>query len=260
MGILNATPDSFSDAGQHLSLDRALHHARQMISEGALIIDVGGESTRPGAPAVSAMEEHARVIPIISALRREWDGWISIDTSKASVAAAALDAGADIVNDVTGLRGDPKMATLCAEQHCAVVVMHMQGSPDTMQRNPQYGDVVAEVRAFFLEQYDALIRVGIDHDQICFDPGIGFGKTPAHNWLLLHHLSDLIVHQRPLLLGLSRKSFIGHSLQSPDLQHRSWPTVALTALGRERGALIHRVHEVQANEQALRMTEALLFP
>jgi dihydropteroate synthase len=260
MGILNATPDSFSDAGQHLSLDRALHHARQMISEGALIIDVGGESTRPGAPAVSAMEEHARVIPIISALRREWDGWISIDTSKASVAAAALDAGADIVNDVTGLRGDPKMATLCAEQHCAVVVMHMQGSPDTMQRNPQYGDVVAEVRAFFLEQYDTLIRAGIDHDQICFDPGIGFGKTPEHNWRLLHHLTDLIIHQRPLLLGLSRKSFIGHSLQSPDLQPRSWPTVALTALGRERGALIHRVHEVQANEQALRMTEALLFP
>ncbi|TAE91823.1 MAG: dihydropteroate synthase [Verrucomicrobia bacterium] len=258
MGILNATPDSFSDAGQHLSLDRALYHARQMIAEGALIIDVGGESTRPGAPAVSAQEEHQRVIPIISALRREWDGWISIDTSKACVAESALAAGADIVNDVTGLRGDPEMAALCAQQHCAVVVMHMQGSPDTMQRNPQYGDVVEEVRAFFFDRYDALMHAGIDHDQICFDPGIGFGKTPEHNWLLLHHLTDLIIHQRPLLLGLSRKSFIGHSLQSTDIQHRSWPTVALTALGRERGALIHRVHEVQANEQALRMTEALL--
>jgi len=258
MGILNATPDSFSDAGQHLALDLAMAHARQMIADGATIIDIGGESTRPGAPAVCAQEEYQRVVPIITALRSEWNGWISIDTSKASVAAAALDAGADIVNDVTGLQSDPLMPQLCADRQCAVVVMHMQGTPTTMQLSPHYQNVVKEVRNFFYERWETLTRIGIAPEQLCFDPGIGFGKTPEHNWLLLHHLSELVVQERPLLLGLSRKSFIGHSLKSTAMKDRSWPTVALTALGRENGAIIHRVHEVKANEQALRMTEALL--
>jgi dihydropteroate synthase len=258
MGILNATPDSFSDAGENLALEQALAHARKMIAEGAMIIDIGGESTRPGAPAVSATEELQRVIPIVTSLRQQWDGWISVDTSKATVAAAALDAGADVINDVSGLRGDPAMAELCALHRCAVVAMHMQGTPATMQQAPRYENVVNDVRQFFLEQWESLTRAGISAENICFDPGIGFGKTPEHNWQLLHHLPELVVHQRPLLLGLSRKSFIGHSLQSQALSQRSWPTVALTAWGREMGAMIHRVHEVQANEQALRMTEALL--
>lgn len=258
MGILNATPDSFSDGGLHHSGEGALRHAFQMIREGAEIIDVGGESTRPGAPMVTAEEELQRVIPVIRGLRASWDGLISIDTAKAHVAAQALEAGADIVNDVSGLRADPEMIHVCQRSRCGVIVMHMQGTPQTMQQCPTYEDVVGEVRSFFEERFATITRAGVAAEQLCFDPGIGFGKTPEHNWILLEHLPDLMIHQRPLLLGVSRKSFIGHRLRDPDIGHRSWPTVALTAFGREHGAMIHRVHEVKGNAQALRMTEALL--
>lgn len=258
MGILNATPDSFSDGGQHRSLEHAMDHAKRMIAEGAKMIDIGGESTRPGAPPVSADEEKRRVLPIIHALRKEWDGWISIDTSKSEIAAAALDAGADIVNDVTGLLGDPAMLDVCTSHQCAVVVMHMQGRPATMQQNPSYPCVIQEVKDFFEERFTTLTKNGLHAEHLCFDPGIGFGKTVQHNWQLLHRLPDLMTHQRPLLLGVSRKSFIAHSIARSSITERSWPTVALTAFGRERGVSIHRVHEVKANEQALRMTEALL--
>lgn len=258
MGILNVTPDSFSDGGRHASPMAALMHARRMIAEGAELIDVGGESTRPGSDAVSGEEELARTLPVVAALRAEWDGWISIDTSKAGVARAALEAGADIVNDVSGLRADPDMAGVCAAAGCAVIVMHMLGEPRTMQQNPEYHDVTREVRAFFLERMESLTRAGIAMECLCFDPGIGFGKNQGHNLQLLRDLRRLRVADRPLLLGVSRKSFIGRALESTDLAARDWPTVALTARAREHGVMLHRVHAVRPNVEALRMTEAIL--
>ena len=260
MGILNVTPDSFSDGGTHAGVAAALEHARQMIGEGAEIIDIGGESTRPGAAEVSLEEEIARTAPVIAALRAEWDGLISIDTMKAGVADAALKAGADIINDVSGLTADPEMLPVCVRSGCGVVVMHMQGDPRTMQVAPHYvdDDVVREVRAFFEERLAALTAAGLDPETICFDPGIGFGKTVEHNLSLLRALPALAGGGRPVLLGISRKSFIGRVLGSNDLADRSWPTVAITAWAREAGAMIHRVHEVRPNVQAVRMTEAIL--
>jgi dihydropteroate synthase len=258
MGILNVTPDSFSDGGRHAALADALGHARRMIAEGAEILDIGGESTRPGAAEVPVAEEIARTAPVIRAIRREWDGCLSIDTMKAAVAAAALEAGADVVNDVTGLTGDPAMTAVCRDAGCGVVVMHMQGTPRTMQADPRYGDVVAEVRAFFEERLATLAAAGLDPAALCFDPGIGFGKTLEHNLALLRHLGDLSPDGRPLLLGVSRKSFIGKILGTTALEDRNWPTVALTAYGRDLGVRLHRVHEVKPNVEALRMAEAIL--
>ncbi len=258
MGILNVTPDSFSDGGDHFAPESALYHARKMISEGAAIIDIGGESTRPGSQPVSPADEIARTAPVVAALRAEWDGLISIDTSKASVAQAALDAGADIVNDVSGLRHDPDMPEACAASGCGVVVMHMQGEPRTMQAAPHYDDVVAEVRGFFREREISLIQSGIDPETLCFDPGIGFGKTLDHNLALLRNLENLVPGGRPLLLGISRKSFIGKILGSDDLTLRDWPTAAITARTREQGVMLHRVHDVRPNAEALRMIEAII--
>jgi len=258
MGILNVTPDSFSDGGRHAGAETALEHARQMIAEGAEIIDVGGESTRPGAPEVSTEAEIARVVPVITALRREWEGLISIDTMKAAVAEAALVAGADIVNDVSGLVADPALAGVCAASGCGVVVMHMQGVPRTMQLAPHYENVVAEVIGFFEERLETLVAAGIAREAICFDPGIGFGKNLDHNLELLRALDRLGVGGRPVLLGVSRKSFIGKVLGTSDLTCREWPTVAITARAREQGVMLHRVHAVKPNAQALRMTEAIL--
>ena len=258
MGILNVTPDSFSDGGEHLELATALDHARRMIEEGAELIDIGGESTRPGAAVVPAEHEIARTVPVIAALRAEWDGLISIDTTKAAVARAALAAGADIVNDVSGLLADPGMAGVCAASGCGVVVMHMQGTPQTMQAAPCYADVVAEVRAFFQERLATLTAAGIDPAALCFDPGIGFGKTLDHNLALLRALGEISVEGRPLLLGVSRKSFIGKILGTADLDAREWPTVAITSNAREQGVMLHRVHSVRPNMEALRMTEAIL--
>ncbi len=258
MGILNVTPDSFSDGGKHADLTRALAHAGQMIAEGAEIIDIGGESTRPGALPVSAEEEIERTEPVVAALRAKWDGLISIDTSKAAVARVALAAGADIVNDVSGLRQDPVLAEVCAASGCGVIVMHMLGEPRTMQVQPQYTEVVAEVRGFFMERLASLTAVGIAADALCFDPGIGFGKSLEHNLTLLRRLEDLEVCGRPLMLGVSRKSFMGQVLgiESPAL--RESPTVAITAFARQHNVLLHRVHDVGPNLQALRMIEALL--
>lgn len=258
MGILNVTPDSFSDGGEHIGIPVALGHARRMIAEGAGIIDIGGESTRPGSEPVPEGEEIARTVPVIAALRGEWDGLISIDTSKAAVAEAALIAGADIVNDVSGLMADPAMAGICASHGCGVVVMHMQGNPRSMQIAPHYSDVVAEVAEFFRERLRTLVMAGIDPEMLCFDPGIGFGKTLEHNLALLRGLDGLSVSGRPLLLGVSRKSFLAKILGTQDLQAREWPTVAITASTREKGVMLHRVHSVRPNIEALRMTEAIL--
>jgi dihydropteroate synthase len=257
MGILNVTPDSFSDGGCYKDPGRALERARQMLREGAEIIDVGGESTRPGAEPVGEAEELRRTEPVVAALREEWGGLISIDTTKAAVAEAALAAGADIVNDVSGLRGDERMPEVCRASGAGVVVMHMQGEPRTMQADPRYGDVVEDVREFFEERHAALTAAGIRKKRLCFDPGIGFGKSLEHNLELLAKLERLVVRRRPLLVGVSRKSFIGKVLESEPVELREWPTVALTAYTRARGARVHRVHSVKENVDALRMMEAV---
>lgn len=258
MGILNVTPDSFSDGGSHVGIDAAMAHAREMIAQGVDIIDVGGESTRPGSLPVSADEETKRTAPVIRALRTEWDGLISIDTSKAAVAKAAIDSGADIVNDVSGLRADPRMADVCANSRCGVVVMHMQGTPEYMQLAPHYTDVVSEVADFFKERMASLTAQGIDPESICVDPGIGFGKTLDQNIALLKALNKIAPAGRPLLLGVSRKSCIAGMLESANIKERDWPTVAITSWARQQGTMLHRVHEARPNLQALRMTEAIM--
>ena len=258
MGIINATPDSFSDGGSFLDPQAALAHGLRMVAEGAEILDVGGESTRPGAQSVPADEEIQRILPVIRALRRESQVLISIDTSKAAVAQAALDAGADIINDVTGLRGDPDMSALAASSKAGLVIMHMQGEPRTMQVSPAYEDVVSEVGEFFRHSLSVAIASGIDPMCIALDPGIGFGKSPEHNRRLLAELSAFFPLGRPLLVGVSRKSFLGWLAGSAEMDDRFWPGVALTSLCRERGARILRVHDVKPHTEALRMTEAII--
>lgn len=258
MGILNTTPDSFSDGGSFLDPQAAVEHGLRLAAEGADILDIGGESTRPGAESVSAEEELRRALPAVRALREKTTALISIDTSKAAVARAALEAGADIINDVTGLRGDPAMAALAAETGAGVVVMHMQGEPRTMQAAPQYADVVREVGEFFRHSLGRAIASGIDPMSIALDPGIGFGKAQEHNLGLVRGLAAFLEFGRPLLVGASRKSFLGWIAGTPAMEDRFWPGVALTSLCREKGARIFRVHDAKPHREALRMTEAIL--
>ena len=258
MGALNVTPDSFSDHGEFFSADKAIQRGLEMAAEGAHIIDVGGESTRPGSEPVTVDEELRRVMPVIENLRRKLDVPISIDTSKAEVARAAIQAGASIVNDVTGGRGDDQMLTLVAETKSAFIIMHMQGKPRTMQIEPRYTDVVAEISEFFRQQYARAIGLNIDPMAIAFDPGIGFGKTLEHNLELLARLERLRAHDRPLVVGVSRKSFLGKLVGSPKISDRLVPGLALTSLLRARGADVFRVHDVKENVHALRVTEAIL--
>jgi dihydropteroate synthase len=258
MGVLNVTPDSFSDGGEFLTADKATERGLQMAAEGAHIIDIGGESTRPGSEPITVKEELRRVIPVIENLRRTLDVPISIDTSKAEVARAAIEAGASIVNDVTGGRGDDQMLTVVAETKSAFVIMHMQGIPRTMQIQPHYTDVVAEISEFFRQQYALAIGLNIDPMAIAFDPGIGFGKTLEHNLELLAQLDRLRAHDRPLVVGVSRKSFLGKLIGSPEISDRLVPGLALNALLRARGADVFRVHDVKENVHALQVTEAIL--
>ena len=258
MGALNVTPDSFSDGGNFFALEKAIEHGLRMAAEGADIVDVGGESTRPGAEPVGAEEELRRVIPVIEKLQAKIDIPISIDTSKSDVAGAAIRAGASIVNDVTGGRGDEGMLPLVAKTNSAFIIMHMQGTPRTMQNQPRYADVVSEIADFFLQQYTRAIGCNIDPMAIAFDPGIGFGKTLDHNLELLAHLEQVRVHERPLVIGVSRKSFLAKLIDSPDRGDRLAPAVALTSLLRTRGADVFRVHDVKENVSALRVSEAIL--
>jgi len=258
MGVLNVTPDSFSDGDEFLSREKATERGLQMAAEGAHIIDVGGESTRPGSQPITADEELRRVLPVIEDLRRKLDVAISIDTSKAEVARAAIEAGASVVNDVTGGRGDEQMLPLIAETKSGLIVMHMQGTPPTMQIQPRYADVVAEISEFFRQQYARAIGLNIDPMAIAFDPGIGFGKTLEHNLELLAQLGRLRTQDRPLVVGVSRKSFLGKLIGSPEIRDRLVPGVALTAILRARGADVFRVHDVKENVYALRVTEAFL--
>lgn len=258
MGIVNVTPDSFSDGGLFATVDAALLHARRLIAEGAAIIDVGGESTRPGAAEVEEAEELRRVLPVISRLAAEFpDLILSVDTCKAAVAEAAVAAGARVINDVRGFR-DPEMISVAAGSGAGVVVMHMQGTPRTMQSDPVYTDLHGEITAFFRERLGALLSAGVAVEAIVFDPGIGFGKTLAHNLAILRDLDRFTVDDRPILLGVSRKSFLAKLTGSDRIEDRAWGTVAVTSHAREQGVRLHRVHEVKANLEALRMTEAIL--
>jgi dihydropteroate synthase len=258
MGVLNVTPDSFSDGGEFFKPEKAIERGLVMAAEGAHIIDVGGESTRPGSEPVNTEEEVRRVAPVIEGLRANTDVLLSIDTSKAVVARAAIETGASIVNDVTAGRGDERMLPLVAETRSSLIIMHMQGTPRTMQSRPHYRDVVEEISEFFRQQYARAIGLNIDPMVIAFDPGIGFGKTLEHNLELLAHLERVRAHDRPLVVGVSRKSFLGKLTGSPDTMDRLIPGVALTSFLRGRGADVFRVHDVKENAQALRVTEAIL--
>jgi len=257
MGILNITLDSFSDGGKWLDPARAVAHALRLEAEGADIIDIGGESTRPGSEPVPVEVELDRVLPVIRKLAPGTRAAISIDTYKPEVAAAALEAGAHIINDIGGLR-DPGMMALAAKSGAGVVIMHMQGEPRTMQEAPVYDDVTREIREFFRQSFDRALSCGMKPEQIVFDPGIGFGKTDAHNLSLIKHIGELRVEDRPLLLGVSRKGFMARVVGVKDMDRRLAPTVALTALARAQGVNIFRVHDVPDNVSALKITEAVL--
>ena len=257
MAILNVTPDSFSDGGRFLAVDAALSHARQLAVEGADLIDVGGESTRPGAPAVSEQEELDRVLPVIEALRREVPLPLSIDTTKSAVALAAVAAGADFVNDVSGLGFDPAMAAAVAQCHAGLVVMHTRGRPESMQADTRYHDLVGEVLASLRSSLEQAAAAGVAPERIAVDPGIGFGKDVAGNLELLRRLSEFAVLGCPLLLGTSRKSFIGRVLGQDDPRQREAGTLATVALGVVAGARLFRVHEVAAAREAAQMAWAV---
>jgi dihydropteroate synthase len=259
MGVVNVTPDSFSDGGLYLDPGTAVSHGRELAGDGAAILDVGGESTRPGAEPVSADEERRRIEPVIVGLggAAGIDAQVSVDTSKASVAAAALDAGATIVNDVTALRGDPEMAALCAERGCEVILMHMAGEPRTMQNDPHYEDVVREVREFLAARLAAAVAAGIAEEAIWLDPGIGFGKTAEHNYELLRNLGELKALGRPLVVGTSRKSFLGRTDGSA-AGERLGGTIATSLAAAANGADVLRVHDVREMEQALKVAAAVL--
>jgi dihydropteroate synthase len=256
MGIVNVTPDSFSDGGEFFDPDRAIAHGRELVGEGADLLDVGGESTRPGAAAVGAEEELRRVAAVVEALARDGSA-VSIDTSKAVVAAAALDAGAAMVNDVTALRSDPELAAVCAETGCEVVLMHMLGDPRTMQENPVYDDVVDDIKAFLAERIEFAVSQGIDEQRIWVDPGIGFGKTVEHNLELHRRLGELAELGRPISFGSSRKSFIG-KLTGAEVDQRVGGTIASNVIAYANGARMLRVHDVGPMRQALTVGEAIL--
>jgi dihydropteroate synthase len=255
MGILNVTPDSFSDGGAFFSADAALEQARQMVREGAAMIDVGGESTRPGAESVSAAEETARVVPIIRTLAAELPVPISVDTSKPEVMRAAVAAGAGLINDVMALQ-DPGALEAARETAVPVCLMHMRGEPRTMQRNPVYGDVVAEVLGFLLRRVEACIDAGIPRSRLLIDPGFGFGKTLEHNLQLLRELERFLEPGLPLLVGISRKSMIGTLLDQP-VDQRLYGSLAAAVLAVQAGAAIVRVHDVGPTVDALKIVEAV---
>jgi dihydropteroate synthase len=261
MGVVNVTPDSFSDGGLYLDPETAIAHGLTLEAEGAAILDIGGESTRPGSQGVSADEELRRVLPVFEGLVDAGAGvQLSIDTSKARVAAAALASGATLVNDVTALRGDPEMADVIAAAHAGVCLMHMLGIPRTMQRDPRYHDVVSEIKAFLEERMVVAIAAGIEEERMILDPGIGFGKTIEHNLELLRRLDELVAIGRPVLIGTSRKSFLGRITGREHPADRLAGTIASCVIAYERGAQLFRVHEVAPVVDALKVTAATVAP
>ncbi|NDD67721.1 dihydropteroate synthase [bacterium] len=258
MGILNVTPDSFSDGGKHLLKTQALIHARQMISDGASIIDVGGESTRPGATPISVDEELARVVPIVEALVQECDVCISVDTHKTPVMEAALAAGATMINDVYALRAEGAIACV-ARANATVCLMHMQGAPCAMPLSPHYENVVDEVKSFLADRIHACVTGGIAPKNIIIDPGFGFGKTLVHNVALLRHLSELRTLGYPIMVGLSRKSMIGALMNGAPVHRRLHGSLAAAVIALMQGASIVRVHDVEATVQTLALVDSV-FP
>ncbi len=256
MGVLNVTPDSFSDGGLYFDQEKAIARALELAEEGADIIDVGGESSRPGSDPIPENEELRRVIPVISELKKKTRAFISIDTTKAEVAEAAIDAGADMVNDISALRFDSRMASLIAQKDIPAVLMHMKGSPKDMQDNPHYDDVVGEVKAFLRERIRAAQSCGIKKEKIIVDPGIGFGKRFEDNLALINRLQELADLDQPLLIGASRKSFIGRILNLPP-QERVEGTIASAILSILHGAHILRVHDVKAVKRAILVAESI---
>ena len=258
MGVVNVTPDSFSDGGVNLDPRAAVASARRMLAEGAAIIDVGGESTRPGSASVTVDEELRRVVPVLE----ELEGLpVSIDTSKAEVAARALELGAELVNDVTALRGDPALAGVVAEAGAYLCLMHLRGEPRTMQDDPRYDDVVAEVALFLEERLAFAVGQGIPEEAICLDPGIGFGKTVEHNFELLRRLGELTALGRPIMVGISRKSSLGKIMGDRDAKTGSTAaSVGAAVLAYERGASIFRVHDVREHVEALTAARAVVAP
>jgi len=257
MGIVNVTPDSFYDGGRYLDADRAVEHGLRLAAEGADILDIGGESTRPGSDPIPAEEERRRVVPVVAGLRRETDRLISVDTSKLEVAAAALDAGADIINDISAFSLDPRLLLLAAEKDAGFIMMHMKGIPKTMQLHPRYENVVEEIRSFLADKIEIARAYGLSERNLIIDPGIGFGKRLEDNLALLNGLEALAGLGRPILLGVSRKSFIGKILDAP-AEERLEGTIAAAVIGVVRGAHILRVHDVKAVERAVRVAEAIL--
>lgn len=256
MGILNVTPDSFSDGGHNFHLENAMLHSDRMVQEGVDIIDIGGESTRPFAEPVSAKEELDRVIPVIEAIRTRHQVPISIDTTKAEVARRALDAGADIINDVSALQQDPAMIDVAGTTNCPIIIMHMQGTPGNMQVNPEYDDVVEDIITFFKQRLQWLTNCGIARHRITLDPGVGFGKNLGHNLSILKHLGRLKSLGQPLLLGHSRKRFLGE-ITGKDVLDRDLSTAVVTALALHQGVDIARVHNVGASRNALSIVTAI---
>lgn len=257
MGIVNVTPDSFSDGGLFLDPARAVGHGLDLVSAGADLLDIGGESTRPGSSEIDATEELRRIIPVIRSLRRQTDVPISVDTTKASVAAAALDEGADIVNDISAMRFDPDMSGVVRRTGAAVILMHMKGTPRTMQLAPSYDDLMGEIQTFFRERLRAAGEAGIRRECIVLDPGIGFGKTCEHNLRLLNNLDFFRNLDRPLCVGLSRKAFIGKILDLPPGE-RLEGTIAAAVLSVSRGVHVLRIHDVREISRAVRVAEAIL--
>jgi dihydropteroate synthase len=256
MGVVNVTPDSFSDGGVNFEPDTAAAAARRMVAEGATIVDIGGESTRPGASPVDVDAELRRVVPVLEQLEGVP---VSIDTSKAEVARRAVELGAELVNDVTALRGDTGLADVVAESDAYLCLMHMQGQPRTMQADPRYDDVVSEVAAFLEERLTFAVEAGIDEQRICLDPGIGFGKTVEHNFELIRRLDELVALGRPILIGISRKSSLGKLLGDPEATTGSLAaSVGAAVAAYERGATILRVHDVREHVEALTAAQAAL--
>ena len=259
MGIVNATPDSFFDGGRYVDAAAAVAHAVRLVEEGADLLDIGAESTRPGADVVNEAEECRRAIPVVAAVAKAVTVPISIDTSKAAVARRALDAGAILVNDVTALRGDPAMVDVVARTGAGIVLMHMNGMPRTMQQAPYYDDVVGEISDFFEERIRFAMAHGIVRRQIILDPGIGFGKLLVHNLTLLAQLRHFLQFECPLLIGVSHKAFLGQLVDRP-VQERQWATAAAVAMAVDRGAGILRVHDVKGMKDVVRVAAAISQP
>ncbi len=256
MGVVNVTPDSFFDGGRYFDTEAAVAHAVRLVEEGADLLDIGAESTRPGADAVNEEEERRRAIPVVTAVAKAVTVPISIDTSKASVARAALDAGAVLVNDVTALRGDPAMVDVLAQTGAGIVLMHMNGTPPSMQQAPHYDDVIGEISEFFEERIRFAMTHGIVQRQIILDPGIGFGKLLEHNLALLDQLRRFTQFECPVLVGVSQKGFLGQLLDRP-VQERQWGTAAAVAMAVDRGARILRVHDVRAMKDVVQVAAAI---